>query len=397
MLLTTVVAMSGSQPSSALALGVQPLRFGPDVLRDFAARCVREKLDVESKNTLFRFCHGLVLGWSSACSGSDSPAWVFDGLTSYMGESMPDDDKFSASKRRAAMQKKREARINQAMLSKTNRLKQSSEELVRLDDQCKTLSMQDLKENGVDSATYRLCLKIKKGISMLIGNAGNAVDLCAEKIAAITEHLDNAMEVLGVKAFCTLMEGFLPLCDSLANLAESKIDENIAQVCKTVDNWTPSLQKLADKYKTDCNAVALGIDKIGKKADIEAWDSHVHSLVCFLNDLRFLANLVFIAIPSATLQKPLEPSGIAKLCTCLKVNMLIYTLFKSLREIAVPQGAPRRASSGGWRRIPATSRRTRCPGKGGKGEGKSSPIPITITKPAEDLTRPGPRPGECYL
>ena len=89
--------MSGSQPSSALALGVQPLRFGPDFLRDFAARCVREKLDVESKNTLFRFCHGLVLGWSSACSGSDSPAWVFDGLTSYMGESMPDDDKFSAS------------------------------------------------------------------------------------------------------------------------------------------------------------------------------------------------------------------------------------------------------------------------------------------------------------
>ena len=74
---------------------------------------------------------------------------------------------------------------------KCQRLKQSSEELVRLDDQCKTLSMQDLKENGVDSATYRLCLKIKKGISMLIGNAGDeVVDLCAEKIAAITKHLD---------------------------------------------------------------------------------------------------------------------------------------------------------------------------------------------------------------
>ena len=60
-----------------------PLRFGETFLEGLTARLFGN-LDHDVKCDIFRFCSGLEFGWSSACSGTDSPAWVQRALVNFL-------------------------------------------------------------------------------------------------------------------------------------------------------------------------------------------------------------------------------------------------------------------------------------------------------------------------
>ena len=63
-----------------------PLAWGPDYVRDFFGKLFQNLEPLEVQET-FAYLRGLVFPWSSACSGTDSPAWVFGGLRDVLAAS----------------------------------------------------------------------------------------------------------------------------------------------------------------------------------------------------------------------------------------------------------------------------------------------------------------------
>ena len=63
-----------------------PLAWGPDYVRDFFGKLFQNLEPLEVQET-FAYLRGLVFPWSSACSGTDSPAWVFGGLRDFLAAS----------------------------------------------------------------------------------------------------------------------------------------------------------------------------------------------------------------------------------------------------------------------------------------------------------------------
>lgn len=60
-----------------------PLRFGKMYLFHLVERLIEKNLDEKKRRSLQRYCNGLQQGWCSACSGTDSPAWVQQALQEY--------------------------------------------------------------------------------------------------------------------------------------------------------------------------------------------------------------------------------------------------------------------------------------------------------------------------
>ena len=49
---------------------------------------INDRIEHSVRAMLFQYCSSLEFGWSSACSGSDSPAWVWQALTDYFGDKL---------------------------------------------------------------------------------------------------------------------------------------------------------------------------------------------------------------------------------------------------------------------------------------------------------------------
>ena len=69
-------AMAGEQRAA--------LRFSPSFLKELSYRMIEENLGAETRGMIHEYSKQLEFAWSSACSGSDSPAWAINGLVDHL-------------------------------------------------------------------------------------------------------------------------------------------------------------------------------------------------------------------------------------------------------------------------------------------------------------------------
>ena len=72
---------SGSGAETGSLQPEPPLQYGRFFLKSLARRMINDRIEHSVRAMLFQYCSSLEFGWSSACSGSDSPAWVWQALT----------------------------------------------------------------------------------------------------------------------------------------------------------------------------------------------------------------------------------------------------------------------------------------------------------------------------
>ena len=119
------------------------------------------------------------------------------------------------------------------------------------------------------------------------------------------------------KADYKLLDTLVPLLAELESLAHGILNadsadplncspENINKLTKFLEKWETGLSSVVHNYKEDSSLPKVGFDKIGRKADQDEWLKHVDVVENYCNSMRHLASIIFMDVPAAALQKPLE-------------------------------------------------------------------------------------------